>query len=247
MKRLFLIRHATALPRESSIPDFERSLIPKGIKEAKKVAKRISKNGQIEGVLISSPANRALETAHIFAKTWDYPVQKIILKQELYDYSSGSEIWTMIQNFEDDWHTVMLFGHDPSLSELAGTMAKGFKELMPKSGALGFSWNAESWKQVTPERGRLILLEFPKSGFAHEKIHKSARKELAAALSDGVSALLAEIDPDGAADIKKRIRKSSQTLASDFLGSTKHQDVVLSFWLRSRQKANVSDNGGGKP
>jgi phosphohistidine phosphatase len=242
MKRVFLVRHATAFPRETNISDFERSLIPKGIKEAKKIARRISKNGQLEGVLISSPANRAIETAHIFAKTWDYPVQKIILKEELYDSPSGKQLWQMIKDFNNEWHSVMIFGHDPSLSELAGTMSKGFKELLPKSGAVGFSWNTDSWSQVLPESGRLILLEFPKSGFGPEKIEKSARRELAAALGDSVSALLAQIDADSVSEIEKKIRKNSRALASDFLKKTKNRDVVLSFWLRARQKEQKSES-----
>jgi len=236
MKRLYLIRHATALPRDNQVPDFERSLVPKGAKEAKKIARRIGKNGQLEGVLISSPANRALETAHIFAKAWDYPVQKIILKQELYDFGGAKEFLPLIQSFDESWETVVMFGHDPAISELAQTLAKGFQEVMPKAGAVGISWNAESWKQITPESGRLILLEFPKAGYAPEKLRKSARKELAAALSDGVGALLAEIDSDGASGIRKRIRKSCQQVATSFLNKAKNQDVVLSYWLRSRQK-----------
>ncbi len=240
MKRLFLIRHATALPRDNGVPDFERSLIAKGVKEAKKIARRIGKNGQIEGVIISSPANRALETAHIFAKVWDYPVQKIVIKKELYDFSDAREFWPMIKSFENNWDTAVLFGHDPSISDLAQSLAKGFKEVLPKSGAVGFSWNVDSWTEVTPQTGRLILLEFPKAGYAPEKIRKSARKELAAALSENIGTLLAEIDSEGAGSIKKRIRKISQVLASNFLDKAKNRDVVLSYWLRSRQKDSSS-------
>lgn len=244
MKRLYLIRHATALPRDNQVPDFERPLIPKGTKEAKKIARRVGKNGQVEGVLISSPANRALETAHIFAKAWDYPVQKIILKQELYDVTGGREIMPMIQSLDDTWDSAVIFGHDPLLSDLAGMLSKGFREMLPKAGAVGFSWNAEFWKQVTPETGRLTLLEFPKSGYSHEKLRKSARKELAAVLSDNVGALLAEIDPDVASNVKKQIKKSCDNMASSFLNKTENQDVILSYWLRSRERHTAESDGG---
>lgn len=240
MKRLYLIRHATALPRDSRVPDFERPLVPKGTKEAKKIARRIGKNGQVEGVLISSPANRALETAHIFAKAWDYPIQKIILKQELYDISGGQEFIPLIQSFDDSWNSVVLFGHDPLLSDLAGMLSQGFREVLPKAGAVGFCWNADSWKQVTPATGRLTLLEFPKSGYSRDKLRKSARKELAAVLSDSVGALLAEIDADGAASVRRRIRKNCEQMASSFLNKSGKRDVVLSYWLRSHQRASVN-------
>jgi len=236
MKRIYLIRHATAAPRGTDMPDFERSLIPKGVKEAKRVAKRIYKNGRVTGVLVSSPANRALETAHIFAKAWDYPVQKVIVKPELYDSASGEAFWNLIKSFDNGWDSVVLFGHDPSLSELAKSLAKGFNEMLPKSGAVGFAWNTDSWERVTPESGRLILLEFPKPGYEPDKLMKSATRELSAMLSDSVGALLSEIDTEGAAAIRKRIRKSSQRLAEDFLDESGNKEVVLSYWLQSRQK-----------
>lgn len=236
MKRIYLIRHATASARGSDIPDFERSLIPKGVKEAKRVAKRIYKNGRVTGVLVSSPANRAIETAHIFAKAWDYPVQKIVIKQEIYDNSSGEQFWSLIKSFDNNWDTVVLFGHDPSLSDFACSLAKGFKELMPKSGAVGFSWNSNSWEDVTSETGRLVLLEFPKPSFEREKLLKSAKKELSSVLSENVGALLSGIDSDSANGITKRIRKRCHELASDFLDKSDNSEVMLSYWLQARQK-----------
>jgi len=165
------------------------------------------------------------------------------LKQELYDVSGGREIMPMIQSLDDNWNSAVIFGHDPLLSDLAGMLSKGFKEMLPKAGAVGFSWNTDSWKQVTPETGRLTLLEFPKPGYSQEKLRKSARKALAAVLSDSVGALLAEIDPEGATSVRKRIKKSCENLASSFLNKSKNQDVVLSYWLRSREKHFLDSNG----
>jgi hypothetical protein len=145
----------------------------------------------------------------------------------------------MIKSFDNDWENVVLFGHDPSLSELARSLAKGFNEVLPKSGAVGFAWNTDSWDKVAPESGRLILLQFPKPDYDRDKLLKSAKKELAVVLSENVGALLAEIDAESAVEIRKRIRKRCHELASDFLDKTDNSEVVLSYWLQSRQKSEA--------
>ncbi|MGH8015690.1 MAG: hypothetical protein ACREBV_05825, partial [Candidatus Zixiibacteriota bacterium] len=52
-----------------------------------------------------------------------------------------------------------------------------------------------------------------------------------------VGTLLSEIDVEGATGIRKRIRKSTQKLAGEFLRESGNSEVVLSYWLQARQKS----------
>ena len=78
MKTLYIVRHAKAIVRGTGIPDFDRSLAERGIKDARKMSKRQAKAGAEPQLLISSPAKRAIETARIFAKRLDYPKKAIV-------------------------------------------------------------------------------------------------------------------------------------------------------------------------
>ena len=85
MKTLYLVRHAKAISQELGVNDFKRSLSKQGRDDAVAMSKRLWKKGIAPDLLLSSPADRALETAHIFAEQFDYPVQRILLKDEIYD------------------------------------------------------------------------------------------------------------------------------------------------------------------
>ena len=63
MKTIYLVRHAQALPEKEGMQDIDRPLSEIGIKDAKRVAKRLGKNRQIPEMMITSSAQRAIQTA----------------------------------------------------------------------------------------------------------------------------------------------------------------------------------------
>ena len=113
MKQLIFVRHAKAMKSKEGLPDFVRSLNKKGVKQVKKILKKLKKQGPIPEVFMSSPANRALETAQYFAKAFNYPRKKIILKDELYGPLTDQEFLSLVKGFHDNIGSVIIFGHDP--------------------------------------------------------------------------------------------------------------------------------------
>ncbi len=85
MKTLYLVRHAQAVPRQENLPDFERALVPKGLKQARRASSNLKQFAGPPGLFVSSPAQRALETGHAFAEGLGYPVQRIVLQEKFYD------------------------------------------------------------------------------------------------------------------------------------------------------------------
>ena len=73
MKTIYLVRHGKAVSRELDIPDYERSLVDKGEKNSVKMAQLLKDKDLSADLFISSPANRALETAKIFTRVFNYP------------------------------------------------------------------------------------------------------------------------------------------------------------------------------
>ncbi|HEX7493785.1 MAG TPA: histidine phosphatase family protein, partial [Bacteroidales bacterium] len=67
MKKLIFIRHGKAEDPVHEISDFERSLTLKGKIISRLMAQRLMEKEKSPGIIVTSPAFRALETAFIFA------------------------------------------------------------------------------------------------------------------------------------------------------------------------------------
>ncbi len=218
MKTLYLVRHAKAVDRKPYLPDFERSLVKSGEKDSLNMAKKINKDGCIPDLLISSTANRALETAHLFAKSLKYPLEKILVKDSLYNEESEEALLTIIRQVDDSYNSVMLFGHNPVFTDLATYLIKAFHEDIPKTGIVGIEFSQSEWKAVTPLSGRLILFDYPKR---MAKTYKQLQVDLETAIKDKIQETLISVDPKSAKKEAKLVRQYSTRIADSFIKTLK--------------------------
>ena len=84
MKKIIFVRHGRAEDQASEISDFERSLTTRGKVISKQMAKRFREKESNPGLLITSPAFRALETAIIFAEEFGIKPDNIIMDSILF-------------------------------------------------------------------------------------------------------------------------------------------------------------------
>ncbi len=123
--KLYLVRHAIA--EETGTPGYEddslRPLTEKGREKMKKIAQALRDMGVEPDLIVSSPYVRASQTASILAKELKY-------KEEL-SYSDflvpmgepNDMIGEINEKFSVD--ELMLVGHEPNLSSLAGILLAG--------------------------------------------------------------------------------------------------------------------------
>lgn len=118
-KKLYIIRHAKAEEHSFSKSDFERHLISKGKERAERIALELAGELQIDEqtLFISSTANRALETAHIFADILGYSSAAIQLERDIYE-AHHRDILKVINSVPSSFQKVLVFGHNPGLSDL---------------------------------------------------------------------------------------------------------------------------------
>lgn len=161
MKTIFLVRHAQAVDKNEIPSDFDRSLTQNGIKDAETMAKRLKEANIIPDLFISSPAKRAIETANIFAKELNYLQKNTVLKNIIYEKSSVESLLNMLQEVDDKYSTIILFGHDPTISLLAQFLIKGFQKNIPKCGVVGIGFKKDSWREIKRAEGKLKLFESP--------------------------------------------------------------------------------------
>ena len=161
-KNIYLVRHARATDRVAVVSDFDRPLIVAGVKKSRRAAKEFSKFFKTPDLMISSPAARAIETAHVFARHFDYEVQKIKIENALYEPKETSNIVDVIRKTDEQYKSVMLFGHDPSISEIASFICRDFSRAMPKSSVVCIDLGKASWNRIRKSSGKLKLFISPK-------------------------------------------------------------------------------------
>jgi phosphohistidine phosphatase len=130
-KKLYIIRHGKAEEHSFSKEDFDRDLIEKGIARSLLVAEKIkSKIPQIDErtLFISSTANRAAQTAKIFAQSLGYPAEKIVWEPTIYE-AHYLQILKRLNQVSANYEHVLLFGHNPGLSDLIDYVADEYINL----------------------------------------------------------------------------------------------------------------------
>jgi phosphohistidine phosphatase len=118
MKTLFLIRHAKSSWDDPALSDKDRPLGDRGRRDAPRMGKRLAKRNVKPDLILSSPARRALTTAEIIAKKLDYKRKDIVVDDRLYA-SAVDGLLNVIHGLGDNLERVILFGHNPELTELA--------------------------------------------------------------------------------------------------------------------------------
>jgi phosphohistidine phosphatase len=220
MVRIYVVRHATAQDRGEVLPDFERSLVKKGEKEAAAVARYLAATHAAPDLMISSFANRAIETAHLFARAFRYPRQRILLRDTFYGDTKVADLAAEIRKQPDKYETLMLFGHDPAFSQLAALLIKDFRETIPKAGVVLAEFPAKRWRDVADGSGRLLEFTAPARLKAQKK---QARSDLETRLARSMEAVLARVNRTGARAYHKEVRKSARRMVKGFMKALDRQ------------------------
>jgi phosphohistidine phosphatase len=163
MKTLFLVRHAKSdrIPigwTNTALKDAERFLNERGYADANKMSMQFK---HIPDLIITSPAIRAINTALIFARNLNYNANTICIKQELYE-SSVSDYLSIINSIDNTYNAVMLFAHNPTISDVAQKLTKTLPTELPTCAIAGIRFEVTDWKKV--KTGNLFSFDYPKKG-----------------------------------------------------------------------------------
>ncbi len=155
MKTLYIVRHAKAEEAKPGLKDFDRRLIERGIEQATQVSKMLHKQSLTVDVIFSSPAARALSTAHIIAKGIHYPINRIQTISEMYE-ASVDDLLEIISMIEPDCNSAMLVGHNPTVTSLAQELSRDVKIEMSTCSVIILEFNQNSWEEVINHSGTLL-------------------------------------------------------------------------------------------
>ena len=157
MKTLFLVRHAKSSWDDTALPDKDRPLNDRGKRDAAKMGERLAKIDVKPDLILSSPARRALTTAEIVAKKLDYKLKNILVDDRLYAVDAD-DLLDVIRKLGDKSKRVMLFGHNPELTELAHRLSSKITR-MPTCAVAEFTFDAKSWANTGEDKPTKVTLE----------------------------------------------------------------------------------------
>jgi len=122
MKTLILIRHAKSSWGEAGLNDFDRCLNARGLSDAPmmgdRLQKRLANAEQTLEYILSSSAQRADQTARLFATSLNFSMDQIDFRRELY-LASPHSMLEAIRTIPAHASTAALIAHNPGISELA--------------------------------------------------------------------------------------------------------------------------------
>jgi len=155
MKKLIFVRHGRAEDQQPGLTDFERSLTSKGKIISHQMAKRFSELEKKPGLLVTSPAFRALETAYIFGMECGIKPEKIKIVDDLYNRASMKLIFEILKATPEETDNVILFGHNPDFTEIPDRLSKEGCEFVTKTSIVCLSFAIPTWSDLKTGTGKI--------------------------------------------------------------------------------------------
>ena len=161
MKTLYLVRHSKSSWSIDGISDRDRPLKGRGIRDAHIVSEFVSRslesNPSVK--LYSSPANRAIHTALIFAEKFNINASQLAIKESLYDCNIH-ELLSCVKSGSDTEDIAFYFAHNPTITEFVNTMTNAQISNIPTTGLVSIRFDVDHWVEIQPD-GELIQFEYP--------------------------------------------------------------------------------------
>jgi phosphohistidine phosphatase len=154
MKSLLILRHGKSSWDEQNLADHDRPLKNRGKQDAPCIGELMRKDGLVPGVIISSTAKRAKDTAKLVADACGFDGE-IHYHRALYHGSTGDYI-ELIRAIGGIHDIVLIVGHNPGLEELLFDITE-MDELIPTATLAHIGFEIASWEDLDENTGGKLL------------------------------------------------------------------------------------------
>jgi phosphohistidine phosphatase len=162
-KAVILFRHGKSDWDAQYDSDHDRPLAKRGIRDAKRMGKFLSKRAEVPELILSSTALRTRETTKLAmeAGNWDVDIE---LEKKIYE-ASLEEIINIIKSQDDKYNSICLVGHEPIFSTIITLIDNKKKIKFPTATMARISFSTSDWKRVLlePDKCKLDWFYKPKS------------------------------------------------------------------------------------
>lgn len=160
MRTLILFRHGKSDWGAPYPTDHERPLATRGRDAAKTMGRLLAQIGEVPELAISSSAVRARDTLQIAARAGNW-ASSIRVDTALYE-ASADAVLHWLHALEESPASLLLAGHEPTWSDLAGRLIGHAVMKVPTGAMLRIDVDRDSWRAVEFGTGELRWLIPPK-------------------------------------------------------------------------------------
>jgi len=170
MKRLFLLRHAKAVPAESGIEDFDRTLMLSGMQDAGAMARYLRKSEYAPDLILCSDSARTTQTAELVLHEIECGIE---YRDSLY-LAETAKILAAVRGAPATVSALMIVGHNPGLEASAALLARepvrrkerarqeALEEKFPTCALAVLDFDVGRWRDVAQGAGKLVEFVRPK-------------------------------------------------------------------------------------
>lgn len=156
MKTVTFMRHGKS-SWEDRLSDQDRPLNPRGVGDAHLVGAYMQKYGPSYEAVYSSPAIRALHTCAIYTKEIRVPRERIVIREEIYDFG-GDAVLGFIKQLPNTINDIMVFGHNHAFTHLVNSLGSAHLENLPTAGLVKVKFEEEHWRKIGKGETEKIVL-----------------------------------------------------------------------------------------
>jgi len=153
-KTLLILRHAKSSWKNEKLKDFDRPLKHRGEESAKVIGKVLMMAELVPQVILSSPAQRAKQTAELVAEESKFKGELKFV--ESYYMGEPEDYIAALKELPDEIERVMIVGHNPGLEALL-QLLDGKVDSLPTGSLAYLVLDIKHWADLTKSTaGELI-------------------------------------------------------------------------------------------
>jgi phosphohistidine phosphatase len=161
-RNLIVIRHTKSEWGDFSTPDFDRPIKKDRAVDAKEMASKLKSLELEPDLIICSPAKRTRQTAEYFCEKLKYDAAKIQFDKRIYE-SSEEDILQVVHEIPEEIKTLVIIGHNPSLTHFANLFIQEKIEDLPTTGVVWIEFKTDNWEIYKNTTGKLKYFLSPKA------------------------------------------------------------------------------------
>ena len=147
MKKIILVRHAKASYENTLVQDYDRLLQKSGIEDIKKIGQYLKLKEHIPDYILTSGAQRTLESAKFLSHLlFNEPIA--LHKNRIIYEADVNQMIEIIKCFDNQYNTVMIVGHNPTMTFLNNQISNANIDYVPTSGTAIIKFRIEKWKEL---------------------------------------------------------------------------------------------------
>ena len=169
MKTIIIFRHGSANAAAGYERDYDRTLTPRGVKDAEKMGRYLSEKNIKPDLVLSSSAIRARKTAEIAHTAGDWK-SKFFLEPKIYG-GDPYFLLDLIKQQDDSYSSICLVGHEPNFSSFIAKAINASTCINFSTAAMAkIDFDIKEWTRIDFGIGTLDCLTHPKEVISNQEV-----------------------------------------------------------------------------